>query len=109
MRMHVSLPTLGTLLDLPAGVSVVTVGSTDDQVILHLDGVDPGILDDGDDVVTAEYSVDAKGHRRFGRFKAPEPTADLTPPPQDPPADLTEDVGQVPPTATAKPGRRGGN
>lgn len=102
MRMHVPLATLGTLLDLPAGVTVigfdVAGGPVSPQgvVELYLEGV---VAVDDSDHVTAEYSVDAHGHRTFLRFKAPEPAtapAELSEPPAGP---VTETVGDVAPAA----------
>jgi hypothetical protein len=104
MRMHVPLASLGTLLDLPAGVSVVGVDvaggpiSPQGVVELYLEGVR---LEIEGEIVTAEYSVDAKGHRSFLRFKAPEPAP--APPEQlDTPAPVTEIVGDVAADAPAK-------
>jgi hypothetical protein len=91
MRMHVPLATLaqllpaGALADLtpaalgerlgmaPATVTAVETsppGATTrgDQVVLHLEGVDPGLAD-AEGWVTAEWSIDTKGRARFGGFK----------------------------------------
>lgn len=111
MRMHVPLATLGTLLDLPAGVSVVGVDLaggpvSEGSVDLYLEGVQ--LLVDGEEI-TAEYSVDAHGHRSFVRFKAPEPTPEPLPPPEDPPAPVVEDVGQHAPARAARSVKKAGS
>lgn len=104
MRMHVPLATLGTLLDLPAGVTVTGVDGSHGDTVLYLDGV-PGI---DADTVSAQYSVDAKGHRSFLGFVAPEAPAE-TPAPADEPTELPpETVGGTEAPAPEKPARRRG-
>jgi hypothetical protein len=119
MRMHVPLATLGTLLDFPAGVSVVGVSIDEQSVGLYLDGVHPDqvpgyptmtdeeVAAKGRDV-SAEYSVDVHGRRSFVRFKGPEPEPAA---PEDTgdqePAQVTETVGTAEPANTAPPSTTG--
>jgi hypothetical protein len=92
MRMHVPLSTLGTLLDLPPGVAVGSVDvGTEGVVVLHLDGDHPSLVatDDGNDTITAEYSVSGAGHRSFTRFVPTAPT--VAGPAAEPAADRVVD------------------
>lgn len=103
MRMTVPLASLATLLDFPAGVSVLGVDGTEGVVVLHLEGAALPAAEGADELVveiTAEYLVDAKGHRSFLTFKAPEAPG---PTPEDttPPAPVTDVVGAPPAPAKA--------
>lgn len=67
----VAVPLIATVLDLPAGIEVVSVVVEGDQLLLTLAGVDwAGVRGwkakrgaKTPERITAEYSVDAHGHR----------------------------------------------
>ncbi len=92
----VAVPALAVILDLPAGTEVVTAVIEGDQLLLTLAGVDWASVRGWDakrgartpEQITADYSVDAHGHRSLTALAMPADDsggiADEPPPDPDP-------------------------
>ncbi|MCA1569750.1 MAG: hypothetical protein LC798_05395 [Chloroflexi bacterium] len=95
MKMTIPLESLAILLDLPAGVEVTEVEVDGDAVDLTLagEGWDKpkkgrGKKATAAERITADYTVDAHGHRTFNAFKLPDDRQDQ---PRDDAPDNPED------------------